>query len=276
MANIFISYRRADSEGYVGRLYDSLLKYYQPQEIFMDVGSLKAGEAFKARIEQVIPTCQALLAVIGPRWLHIKGKRGKRRLDNPHDFVRLEIATALRHNLLSIPVLIEGAQMPPQADLPSELAALPNFNAHELSHNRFAFDVEHLVSAIGGSFGEIKISLGVTYRSMVKARLLNPQEKIEIRVDQKLIGHIQGPGFNLGQSKSQRSAWSPVAARIEEGVHSLQAIVKSNGVSLGMKSNALKFKIKGGQKLAFIIERQTPSYGQTKIILQPYNPIYEQ
>jgi hypothetical protein len=276
MTNIFISYRRADSQGYVGRLHDYLLKYFAEEQIFLDVSSLKGGEEFKARIERIIPTCRALLAIIGPRWLDMRGEGGRRRLDNPEDFVRLEIASALQHRLQIIPVLVAGAQMPPGDTLPAPLKALTKLNALELSQTRFAFDVERLVKDLGGSFGDIPISLGSTYRSLIRTRVLNPQEVLEVRVDRKLVGQIQGPRVRLVPAQPKEPAWNPVRVRIEEELHTLQVIAKSDSFNPGRKSNALSFKLKGGQKLAFIVDRENTLLGQAKLNLKADKPIYEE
>ena len=99
MSRIFISYRRTESEGYVGRLYDHLLKHFDKKEIFLDVGAIKPGEDFVSVIEKVVGSCDALIAVIGPRWLEIRDDNGRRRLQSASDYVRLEIATALARNI---------------------------------------------------------------------------------------------------------------------------------------------------------------------------------
>ena len=100
MTRIFISYRRADSEGYVGRLYDQLIKKFDKSEIFLDVGTIKPGEDFVVAIEKAISSYDVLIAVIGPKWLNMRDNKGASLIDKPNDFVRLEIASALKRNNL--------------------------------------------------------------------------------------------------------------------------------------------------------------------------------
>lgn len=271
--NIFISYRHADSEGYVGRLYDQLLKYYDPSQIFMDASTLQPGENFETKINSVLENCKVLLAVIGPRWLDIPDDHGQQRLDDPDDFVRMEITTALKRRLRCIPVLVERAAMPPESALPAGLAPLAKAHALELSHSRFASDIERLVETMGGSFGIIKVSLGDSYQSLIKTRLLNPNEKIEVQVDRKLVGLIQGPGFNLGQSQPKGKPCGPVVSRLEAGNHTIQVSAKKDDFSPAKKSKRVSFQIKGGQQLNFLVEHKFDPSGKSLISIQPLNPI---
>jgi TIR domain len=144
---IFICYRRDDSSAAAGRLYDRLLARLPNNHIFFDV-DLDPGIDFVEAIETSVGSCDVLIAVIGNEWLLSSDERGKRRLDNPDDFVRLEIATALKRNIRVIPVLVDGASMPRSGDLPDDLKVLARRNALEVSHNRFNADSERLVAAI--------------------------------------------------------------------------------------------------------------------------------
>ncbi|MBN1965695.1 MAG: TIR domain-containing protein [Anaerolineae bacterium] len=148
MSRIFLNYRRQDSEGYVGRLYDHLAQHFAPDDIFMDVQNIAPGQDFVQVLEEAVAACDALLAVIGPAWLAMADEQGRRRLDRWDDFVRIEIASALKHDKLVIPVLVGRAPMPAPADLPDDLAALARRNAIELSHRDFAADVERLVRTL--------------------------------------------------------------------------------------------------------------------------------
>ena len=130
MGGIFISYRREDSGPYAGRLRDALSRHFGAEQVFRDIDSINPGERFPRMIEQEVGSCDALLAVIGPTWLAVTDDAGRRRLDDPDDYVRLEIATALgRSDVLVIPVLVGATSMPAAADLPKPLAALAECNA---------------------------------------------------------------------------------------------------------------------------------------------------
>jgi predicted ATPase len=145
---VFISYRRADSEGYAGRLFDRLSSRFGGRNIFMDVDAIEAGVDFAQAIEGAVQACNVLLALIGPQWLTVKDPQGKPRLEDPADFVRLEIATALVRRIRVIPILIQGATMPGAAALPEDLKPLAMRNALELSSTRFHTDAERLIAAI--------------------------------------------------------------------------------------------------------------------------------
>jgi hypothetical protein len=103
MASLFISYRRSDAEGWAGRLSDSLSAHLGRVNIFRDIEDIPAGVDFEAYITEAVGSCSALIALIGPHWLTVTDKAGRRRLDDPGDFTRLEIATALQRNVRVIP-----------------------------------------------------------------------------------------------------------------------------------------------------------------------------
>ncbi|MEA2008972.1 MAG: toll/interleukin-1 receptor domain-containing protein, partial [Chloroflexota bacterium] len=105
---IFISYRRVDTAYAAGRLYDRLSARFGEENIFMDVEGLDPGVNFVETIEEAVASCNVLIALIGSQWLTVKAQQGGRRLDNPEDFVRLEIAAALKRNIRVIPILVQG------------------------------------------------------------------------------------------------------------------------------------------------------------------------
>ena len=106
MTRIFINYRRQDTEGYVGRLYDHLAQHFETQDIFMDVDSIPPGADFVEVLEQAVADCDVLIAMIGPQWVDITDEQGERRLHQWNDFVRIEIASALKHKKVVVPVLV--------------------------------------------------------------------------------------------------------------------------------------------------------------------------
>ncbi len=137
MARIFISYRRDDSSGHAGRLYDHLAGHFGLGQVFMDVDAIQPGLHFVEVVQEAVSACDALIAIIGSDWLQISDASGARRLDDPSDMVRLEIATALERGIPVIPVLVRGVQMPREADLPIGLTDLAYRNALEVSDARF-------------------------------------------------------------------------------------------------------------------------------------------
>jgi hypothetical protein len=145
---VFISYRRQEASAIAGRLYDRLAARFGDDQVFMDVDNIALGVDFAEVITQEVSTCQVLLAVIGPRWLTATDEGGRRRLDNPDDIVRLEIAAALERDIRVIPILVEGAVLPHRQELPEELAGLARRNSLSLRHESFHSDADRLLTAI--------------------------------------------------------------------------------------------------------------------------------
>ena len=148
MPDIFISYRREDTSGYAGRLYDQVSAHFGRDHVFMDVAAIEPGADFADTIEKKVGTCDALIALIGKNWLTIKDDQNRVRLGNPEDFVSVEIAAALKRNVEVIPVLVGGAKMPQSRDLPESLQLLSRRQALELSDGRFIRDVADLIDAL--------------------------------------------------------------------------------------------------------------------------------
>jgi hypothetical protein len=149
LADIFLSYRRGDTAGHAGRLFDGLKACFPSSKVFMDVDSIMPGANFKERIETAVASCNVALVLIGDDWLDMKGPDGTRRLENPEDFIRLEVSAALSRGVNVIPVLVEGATMPSSAELPEEIKPLALRNAIELSDGRWSYDMGRLTDAIG-------------------------------------------------------------------------------------------------------------------------------
>jgi hypothetical protein len=141
---IFISYRRDDSRGYAGRLQGDLSRRYSDEHVFRDV-EIPPGADFGEYITGLVDKCNVVLAIIGPSWIDARDREGERRIDKPDDWVRLEIERALaRDGVEVIPVLVDGARLPPREELPESLLALRRRNAFELSDRRWDYDVGQL------------------------------------------------------------------------------------------------------------------------------------
>ena len=148
MDGIFISYRRDDSAGYAGRLYDRLAAHFGADRVFMDVAGIELGTDFVTAIEQAVGSCQVLVVVIGDEWLSTTDAAGRRRLDDPHDFVRLETGVALEREIRVVPVLVGGALMPRGDELPADLKALARRQAIEISHKQWEASTQELIRAL--------------------------------------------------------------------------------------------------------------------------------
>jgi hypothetical protein len=148
MSIVFISYRRNDSAGYAGRLADRLAKEWGEEWVFRDYDDISPGQDFFMTINDNLNSAHVMLVMIGKEWLTCPDESGRRRIDDPQDFVRLEIETALQRNIQIIPVLVKGARMPAPSDLPESISELAFRQAIELTDSRWAADVEKLIESV--------------------------------------------------------------------------------------------------------------------------------
>src|SRR5512132_2843024 len=153
---IFISYRREETAYPAGWLYDRLADRFSGGQVFKDVDSIELGDDFVEVITRAVGSCDVLLALIGEEWLTITDERGRRRLDNPDDFVRVEIEAALLRRVRVIPILVDGARMPRAEELPDSLANLVRRQALELSPVRFDFDTSRLLKVLDRTLAEVR------------------------------------------------------------------------------------------------------------------------
>jgi len=151
---IFISYRRGDDPGNTGRLFDHLQQAFGPEQLFMYVDSIAPGLDFVRVLEEQVGQCDVLLAMIGPRWFDALDQHGSRRIDDPNDFVRIEIESALKQDKRVIPVLVGETRMPRLEDLPEAIRPLARRNAVRMTHERFRADAHSLIRALQQALDE--------------------------------------------------------------------------------------------------------------------------
>jgi TIR domain len=150
MRTVFISYRRDDSRYPARLIYNALCVVLPPANVFFDVESIEPGESFPRVLRQWAAECDTLLALMGPEWIGpADPETGARRLDNPEDFVRIEVAAALARSKRVVPVLVDGAPMPPAELLPRELKKLAHLQAEMVDFHRWNADVERLIERLG-------------------------------------------------------------------------------------------------------------------------------
>jgi hypothetical protein len=164
---IFISYRREETAYPAGWLYDRLADRFGGGQVFKDVDSIQLGDDFVEVITSAVGSCDVLLALIGQEWLAITDEHGRRRLDDPDDFVRLEIEAALTRRVRVIPILVDGARMPRADELPDSLATLVRRQALELSPARFDFDTNRLLKVLDWTLAEVRTAQGEAAPSKV-------------------------------------------------------------------------------------------------------------
>lgn len=150
MVKIFISYRRADSRKDAGRIYDRLIDPFGKENVFKDVDTIAPGDNFPTILRDAVNNCDVLLAIIGRQWVTIADTDGNRRLNNPNDFVRIEVESGLqRDDCIVIPVLVDGIAMPSASDLPESLHGLLTKHASTIHDDPdFHRDVDRLIASI--------------------------------------------------------------------------------------------------------------------------------
>ena len=190
MTKIFINYRRLDSEGYAGRLYDHLGKFFEAFNIFMDVQNIEPGADFVAALDEAVAACDVVLVVIGPHWLDLKNDAGERRLDEWNDYVRIEIERGISHSKLVIPVLVGGVRMPSPKQLPETIEALTRRNAFMLSHRQFPRDVEEL-----SKFIKSAVPSHPTFKRRAKPEVVHEKEERLKAVRMDLMKASDSPLF---------------------------------------------------------------------------------
>jgi hypothetical protein len=151
---LFLSYRRSDSAAETGRIYDRLVGHFGREAIFKDVDSIPYGVDFRTYLYDMVGRCGALIAVIGPEWLNALNESGFRRIDDPSDFVRIEITAALGRKMPVVPLLVRGAELPRETDLPIDLKPLVYQNAAQARNDPdFHTDMDRLINSLERTFG---------------------------------------------------------------------------------------------------------------------------
>lgn len=191
-------------------MFDRLTARFDRRQIFMDIDGIGLGEDFVETIEKKVGACDVLIAVIGAHWLNSSDQQGGRRLDNPEDFVRMEIGTALRRNIRVIPVLVDGALMPKATDLPDDLKRLARRNALLIGDTHFDDDCRRLVAAIE----EVVEKAEAERKQREDAERLDESQRLEIEEKNRLeVGSRQ---------KQERDRLDSERERIAAEIHARQ------------------------------------------------------
>lgn len=171
---IFISYRRDDSVEHVGYIHRHLEREFGRGSVFRDVDSIPLGVNFADVLSEAVAKCHVLLALVGSKWLDARDQAGNRRLDDTQDYVRIEIAAALRRDIPVVPIFLEGAQVPPVDRLPADLKELSCRNGLEVRHATFQNDMDRL---LGGLRALSKIKATTKARSRKPAAETKPVDR---------------------------------------------------------------------------------------------------
>lgn len=158
---IVISYRRQDTPGGAGRLRESLAEHFGRENVFLDIDTIPPGVPWRKAIDKTISECDVLLPVIGMHWLSVTDEQGRRRLDQPDDVLRFEIASALSSGVKIIPVQLHGARMPGPDDLPDQIAELAEYQSIRIDDDDWPEDMKKLVRALNRIRDEKAGAVGV-------------------------------------------------------------------------------------------------------------------
>ena len=154
MSKIFISYRRKESADITGRIFDRLTSYFGPDCVFMDVDVLISGADYRTQIGSIIEDCDVLLAIIGQEWTTITDDTGQRRLDNPDDQLRIEIATAFERKIAVVPILVHDAALPAAGNLPEDVRTLASRKPVQIQSGLpFNADAQKLIDSLEQQHG---------------------------------------------------------------------------------------------------------------------------
>ena len=219
---VFISYRRDDSAGDTGRLYDTLSARFGRESVFMDIDAIPAGADFAEAIREAVSACQVCIPVIGKNWLGSADIAGRRRLDDDRDLVRLEIQAALERNLRVIPVLVQGATMPSAEQLPDAIGRLAVRNAFELSYGRWHYDAAQLIATIeelGAQLGKDVSKLPEPLTSFVGRR--KEIKAVEHALANARLVTLTGAG-GIGKTRLAIEVARRVASRYQDGVRMVE------------------------------------------------------
>jgi TIR domain len=140
---VFICYRREENAFAARAIHDRIMQRLERENVFLDVDNIDLGVDWSSVLTERVGACDALVAVIGRSWVSNADKDGLRRIDDPNDFVRIEIEAALQRNVRVIPVLVDGAAMPKASELPESLKGLARRQGTEVSPARFEADVDN-------------------------------------------------------------------------------------------------------------------------------------
>jgi formylglycine-generating enzyme required for sulfatase activity len=191
-SKVFISYRRDAAAGHAGRVHDRLEREFGADLLFMDVDAIPLGRDFTKVLREEVARCDVLLALIGPNWLNVRDEEGKRRLDNPADFLRIEIATALQRDIPVIPILLDGARMPKANQLPKDLKGLSVRHGLAIHHASFRSDMDNLIRGPKGRPG-----------AAAPPPVASVEAEGRIKVDAKLIHGAPSGWFKAGAGQAE-------------------------------------------------------------------------
>jgi hypothetical protein len=246
---IFLSYRRTDTGGHAGRLYDALAGHFGPENVFMDIDAIDLGVDFVGVINRAVSSCDVVIALIGRQWLTAADADGRPRIQDPNDFVRLELESALTRDVFVIPTCVQGVDVPPANTLPAGLAPLAGRQGTELHDAAWRDDVNRLIRRLESLARE---------QGKWQPVLVEPERPAARRL----------PGTKRLRSKSGLAVAALVIALLAGGATALALTHGGSGTSDGATQSGKKFGPAERRLLALISAVIRPScnmidYGET-------------
>lgn len=219
---IFVSYRRDDTRQAAGRLADDLAEHFGSANIFRDIEGIELGVDFAQALNQALGTCVVMLVLIGPRWLDIADARGQRRLDDPRDWIRQEIATALQRGIRVVPVLIDGTPLPDETSLSPDLQPLVRRQALEIADNRWRGDLQRLVDTLSRVPGLTLQRQAPVAPPPVAATAAQPRgrKQLWLGIAIGVVGLLVVGAYVAEQEKTDREAGAQVHQAAQQAVES--------------------------------------------------------
>lgn len=178
---IFINYRHGDDPGFIQALVARLERSFSPEQLFIDIDNIEPGLDFTEVLADQVAKCDVVLAVIGKGWVDARDEENNRRLDSPKDFVRIEITSALQQKKRVIPVLVGGAPMPRENELPDALIPLTKRHAVRLTNERFRADTDGLIKALGRALEQAEDLRKAEEEAAAQAQDIPEQQKAEVQ-----------------------------------------------------------------------------------------------
>jgi Leucine-rich repeat (LRR) protein len=232
MSTVFISYRRTNTAGEAIALFKDLAALLGENSAFMDVQSIALGRDFREVLQEVTASCDLMLVLIGLNWADAKDERGRKGLEDPDDYVRLELEAALKRDIPITPVLVQAARMPGPEQLPVEIRDLAYRNGFELSHARWESDVREMIRRLGLSVPPSEIPSGDS----------RPGESLKSNfLRRRMIALIGMIIFGLGFIGSAAVYFWPRSTALEDG--SALARLAELGWTIKPGENSIRFEI---------------------------------
>jgi hypothetical protein len=273
---VFISYRRQDSQSAAGRLASDLAERLGAGRVFRDVGGLEPGTSFPEALRRKLQSCAAVAVIIGPRWETALDASGRRRLEDPADWVRQEVATALARGVPVFPVLVERADMPAAESLPTDLRKLVEYQACELTDRHWRKDVDGLAALLARPLG-VRLRRPGRRRALLTAGALLAALGLGAAFWPRgaspappLVVRLHGPAgpldtLHVGGEVRVESGTGSQVARLADG----QAVFRVAGVDFRGRTVRIELRDVAGYRMKDDAPRIVPSDGVLPVELTP-------